>query len=372
MHFKNVFFTMMMCCRGASSFRNIFFRMTSSNTFVYSKSKDVTKLLTDISNVITSTGFNPVVKRTVQASGSVSKLLREYFLDPSRFKNDKGEISAPRVLRKLFESLGATYIKLGQFIASSPTLFPSEYVLEFQSCLDSAPSIPYSKIRSIIQEDLGKPLSSVYAYIDPRPLATASIAQVHRARLKDGTEVVIKVRKPDVEEVLTADLGFIFITSKLIEFINPELSRLSLANIVGDIRQSMLSELDFREEAKNLESFRSFLVSRQITDSVAPKPYPDISSARVLTMEYLNGVPLADLEGIRKYTSNPEATLIAALRTWAASAGEHEFFHADVHAGNLLVLEDGRVGFIDFGIGTFICSFVFLYCLLYENDLYFF
>lgn len=113
---------------------------------------------------------------------------------------------------------------------------------------------------------------------------------------------------------------------------------------------SMLEELDFTLEAKNLEEFRSFLAAKSITDATAPMPYPSASGVRVLTMEYLRGVPLVDLEGIRKYTSNPEATLIAALGTWASSVVENDFFHADVHAGNLLVLEDGRIGFIDFGI----------------------
>jgi len=162
---------------------------------------------------------------------------------------------------------------------------------------------------------------------------------------------VIKVRKPDVESILKADLGFIYVTSKLIEFINPELSRVSLGDIVGDLRSSMLSELDFKVEAANLDSFRLFLETQNIVDATAPRPYHAASSTRVLTMDYLKGVPLADLEGIRKYSSNPELTLITALRTWAASVAEHTFFHADVHAGNLLVLEDGRVGFIDFGIG---------------------
>ena len=113
----------------------------------------------------------------------------------------------------------------------------------------------------------------------------------------------------------------------------------------------MLEELDFTLEAKNLVGFRDFLAAKGITDATAPMPYPAASGKKVLTMEYLHGVPLVDLEGIRKYSSNPEATLIAALGTWASSVVENDFFHADVHAGNLLVLEDGRVGFIDFGIG---------------------
>jgi aarF domain-containing kinase len=112
----------------------------------------------------------------------------------------------------------------------------------------------------------------------------------------------------------------------------------------------MLDELDFRKEASNLNNFRAFLERNQITDATAPEPYPEASGTRILTMEYLKGTPLVDLEGIKKYSANPEATLISALRTWAASVAENDMYHADVHGGNLLVLEDGRIGFIDFGI----------------------
>lgn len=131
---------------------------------------------------------------------------------------------------------------------------------------------------------------------------------------------MIKVRKPGVDATLQADLGFLFVVSRIAEFINPSLSRLSIANIVGDIRASMLDELDFRKEAENLINFREFLDKNNMGDyAVAPKPYLNISGKEVLVMEYLKGVALTDLEGISKYSANPEATLLAALRTWAAS-----------------------------------------------------
>ena len=157
------------------------------------------------------------------------------------------------------------------------------------------------------------------------PLASASIAQVHKAKLRDGTEVVIKVRKPDVSETLQADLGFLYGATKILEYINPELSRLSLSGIVGDLRDSMLKELDFTLEAANLVNFREFLDRKGISVATAPKPYPAASGKRILTMEYLRGVPLVDLVGILQYSDNSEATLIAALSTWATSVSENDF-----------------------------------------------
>jgi aarF domain-containing kinase len=255
-------------------------------------------------------------------------------------------------LRRLFERLGATYIKLGQFIASAPTLFPAEYVKEFQSCLDKTPAVPFNEIKAIIRQELGRPLEEVYDFIDPQPLASASVAQVHAARLRGSQkEVVIKVLKPGVEDILTADLSFLYVTARILEFLNPQLSRTSLVGIVGDIRASMLEEVDFRKEALNIDSFRNYVeVMGLAKQATAPFVYRHCSTQRVLTMERLYGVPLTDLNSIRSIVPSPEATLITALNVWFGSLIACETFHADVHAGNLLVLNDGRVGFIDFGI----------------------
>ena len=304
-------------------------------------------LLREITEIIFSTGFTAGVTRSLQVARATNTIIREVAQEPQKFI-DGNSLNLPRLVRRLFEELGATYIKLGQFIASSPTLFPPEYVMEFQACLDNSPVVPFSVIKDIIVSDLGKPLRAVFESVDETPLASASIAQVHKATLLDGREVVVKVRKPSSEATLKADLGFLLITSKLVEFVNPSLSRLSLANIVGDIRESMLGELDFVKESKNIEEFRAFLDRQSITEACAPEPI--FATGRVLVMEYLDGVPLVDLEGIKQYSNNPEQTLITALQTWAASVVDNDSFHADVHGGNILVLKDGRVGFIDFGI----------------------
>lgn len=256
----------------------------------------------------------------------------------------------PRLLRETFESLGATYIKLGQFIASSPTFFAREYVDEFQGCLDRTPSIPYSDIRRILRQELGRPLEEVYREIDPVALASASIAQVHAATLVTGEEVVIKVQKPGVETVLLTDLNFLYMSSRIVELLAPKLSWTSLSGIVEEIQQTMMEECDFIQEAKNLDTFRQFLLDSHNDDVVVPRVHHECSTRRVLTMERFHGVSLTDLETIRRVTNDPERTLITAMNTWFASLTQCEFFHADVHAGNLMVLDDGRIGFIDFGI----------------------
>ncbi|TGN39471.1 ABC1 kinase family protein [Marinobacter confluentis] len=257
---------------------------------------------------------------------------------------------APKLLRQTFESLGATYIKLGQFIASSPTFFPKAYVEEFQHCLDRTPSLPYSVIRKIIRDELGRPLEEVFSEIDPVPLASASIAQVHPAKLVTGEEVVIKVQKPGVENILLTDLNFLYLSAKVLETLAPKLSWTSMSGIVEEIQRTMMEECDFIKEANNLRVFREFLHNTHNEDATVPKVYEVASTRRILTMERFHGVPLTDLESIRGYARDPERTLITAMNTWFSSLTQCEFFHADVHAGNLMVLKDGRVGFIDFGI----------------------
>jgi len=197
-------------------------------------------------------------------------------------------------------------------------------------------------------------LEDVYGSVERVPLASASIAQVHRATLKTGEAVVIKVQKPSIDESLRADLSFVYVASRVLEFLQPDFERTSLSAIAGDVRSSMLEELDFEKEAGNLEEFRAFL-RREGLDEVAtaPKVYREFTTKKILTMEYLDGVSMLDVDKIASFTSSsidPEETIVRALNVWTTSVTAMPWFHADVHAGNLLVLQDGRVGFIDFGI----------------------
>ncbi|CAL5343770.1 unnamed protein product [Camellia sinensis] len=316
------------------------------------------KLVEDIVQTSINTGPRGAL-RLAQGIQAVIGVGSEWLADVSKSANSSTGLTtqmqlgllSPVYLRKLFERMGATYIKLGQFIASAPTLFPPEYVQEFQYCFDRTPAVPFEEIQKIMLEELGRPLDSIYEYVDPTPIASASIAQVHGARLRGSQEdVVIKVLKPGIEDILMADLNFVYVVARILEFLNPELNRTSLVGIVQDIRESMLEEVDFNKEAVNIESFRRYLEAMGLTrQATAPKVYQQCSTRRVLTMQRLYGVPLTDLDSISSLVSSPEATLITALNVWFGSLLACETFHADVHAGNLWLLRDGRIGFLDFG-----------------------
>lgn len=260
-----------------------------------------------------------------------------------------GEKLDATLVRETFEQLGTTYIKLGQFIASSPSLFPRGYVEEFQKCLDQTQAVPFDYIEGVLVEELGD-LQAHFSRIDKKPLASASIAQVHAAKLVTGDDVVIKVQKPHVETILNTDLSVVLASMKVAERVMPKMKFASLAEVVDEIKVRMVEEADFVKEAQNIRDFQQFLQLSGNTKVVAPQVYEQVSTAKVLTMERFYGVPMTDVDAMRAYCDEPSNVLTETLNTWFASLLMCNSFHADLHAGNLMLLENGKIGFIDFGI----------------------
>ena len=291
----------------------------------------------DAADVDPAAAFRRSLKATRALTNVGAKLLR-----------DPQNADAPRLTRELFEELGATFVKLGQLVASSPTLFPEAWTTEFEKCLDGAPPIPFAVVKKTVERSLGKRLSTTFATFDSTPLATASVAQVHRATLRGTNEqVVVKVVKPGVADSLTADLAFLNGAARLLEAVAPETKRISLRAVAAQLRDATKQELDLRQEAASLLSFDAFLTKTGFGDEVCvPRPFPELCSRDVLTMTFLEGSRLTDATA-----SNEAADAVATvIRCWGRSVVEHEFFHADLHGGNVLLLDDGRVGLIDFGI----------------------
>ena len=283
-------------------------------------------------------------RRVSQTTAAMNKLAF------TMLKSSNRRAEFPFELQKTMQSLGATYVKLGQLIASSPTLFPLEYVDAFQDCLDQTEKLPFADIQQILEQELGVRLKTRFRYIDPRPLASASIAQVHAAELIDGTQVVLKVQKPGVQQLLETDFQFIKFSTQLIEMISPKSWKSSLSDIIEEIRHGMLEECDFRQEVDNIQEFASFLQQQQIDAVVVPKVYRELCSRQVITMQRFFGVPLSDTAAVRKISNDPQLALMQALETWFLSLRHCHLYHADLHAGNVMMLENGQIGFIDFGI----------------------
>ncbi len=263
----------------------------------------------------------------------------------------KGEKPDAYLLKETFEKLGVTYIKLGQFIASTPSLFPKDYVLAFADCLDKTTPVSFATIEAVLREELQHigTLEEIFYHIDPVALASASIAQVHKATLKTGQTVALKVQKPNVSTVIQTDLGVLQGTFWTLEKLMPSFRFANLAPIMAEIKKRMLAETDFVAESNHLKRFHQFLTSSQIDNITAPTVIDKLTTKRVLTMSFLDGTSLIDEAALAQLT-DPALIMHQVLDTWFLSLMTTGEFHADLHAGNLMLLKDGRIGFLDFGL----------------------
>ena len=255
-----------------------------------------------------------------------------------------------RRLRLAAETLGPTYIKLGQILSSGEGIFPVELVEEFKKCRDQVPAEPFSAVREVIEEDFGRSLEDIFSSLARTPIAAASIAQVHDATLRTGEQVVVKVQRPQVRDLVHQDL-------RILSWIAPHMvGRIpitALANppaLVELFGETIAEELDFRLEAENmLDIAHGFALLGQ-RGYVVPRPHPTLVTPRVLVMEKLNGYAFDDVESIEAAGISGEEIVRTGMIGFMEGAMLHGIFHGDLHGGNLLILDDGRIGLLDYGI----------------------
>ena len=255
-----------------------------------------------------------------------------------------------RSLRRAFESLGATYVKLGQLVASSPGVFGDAVANEFRSCLDTGPVVPFPQVSAAVERTLGRPLADVFVRFDELPIGRASLAVVHRATLPDGRAVAVKVLRPGVARLVATDLRLM---GPLFEFLSlrvglPEAGQ--LVRLHDGFRQQVAEELDLRNEARTMAFFRRRFAELGLGMVAVPEPLPALSGPDVLTMEFLDGVTIDDLPRIAALGLDPRPLMEQVVRAWIEVAVRDGTFHGDVHAGNMLLLRDGRLGVLDWGI----------------------
>jgi aarF domain-containing kinase len=264
-----------------------------------------------------------------------------------RIKGERG--LGPELVRKSFEDLGPTYLKLGQLIASSHGLFPERYCREFSKTLDRVRPFGYGDVQRIIGVELGGAPEKVFAQFDAQPLASASIAQVHAARLKDGREVVVKIQRPHIGRRIHADMRILKIIAHVISLV-PTVELANPLGIIEDFDRTLVEELDFRREASNMDEFNRMMAELGHGDVRAPRVEHGLTTGRIITMERFYGVRVDDAAAIRARNVDSEAKLVHGLRCWFQCMILYGFFHGDVHAGNLMLLDDEALGFLDFGI----------------------
>jgi predicted unusual protein kinase regulating ubiquinone biosynthesis (AarF/ABC1/UbiB family) len=255
-----------------------------------------------------------------------------------------------RPLRRTFEDLGGTFMKFGQLVASSPGVFGDGLAEEFRSCLDTGPPVPFDLVKSQVEDDLGMALSDAYAELEEEPVGRASIAVVHRGRLHDGRVVAVKVLRPGIEKLVAADLDLLQPLLELVAHHTGDQTAGSLLQMFEGFREQIGEELDLRNEARAMVHFRKILADAGIDVVVVPEVVEELSGPNVLTMQFLDGVPIDDLAKVERYGVDPGPLVEEVLRAFFVMTLRFGAFHGDVHAGNLLLLQDGRVGVLDWGI----------------------
>ena len=322
--------------------------------------------LHEIASILIRYGFGDMVRRM----GMANALERAGRALLWQHADELAHLEPPARVRRALEELGPTFVKLGQVLATRVDLFAPEWIAEFGKLQDSAPAAPFPEILQQLTEELGAPPEQIFAAFDPKPLAAASIAQVYRARLEDGSEVVVKVRRPGIRPIIEADLRWLLRLAELAEKENPELRNFRPQEVVRQFEQSLRRELDFSTECRNAEAIAANFSGYADQDSpvlpaagqgpentttglpiiIIPRVYWQWTGEGVCVQEFIAGIPgrdiaAADHAGLdRKILARRGAHAVLKMIV------KDGYFHADPHPGNVFYLPGNRIAFIDFGM----------------------
>ncbi|MBS3114358.1 AarF/ABC1/UbiB kinase family protein [Candidatus Woesearchaeota archaeon] len=264
-------------------------------------------------------------------------------------KLKKSEEHKPEVmLRRTLERLGSTFIKFGQVLSVRPDLIPKEYSKELEKLQDKVPEFSFNEVKAIMEKELGKSIEHSFLHFEKKPIASASISQVHKAILKNGEKVAVKVQRPDVKHLMETDIEIMFYFANLLEKRIEKLRRFKLARIVNEFKEWTERELDFRLEARNAKRFHeNFKGSKTV---YIPKVYEDLTTERVLTLEFIEGVELHNIKEIKRRRLNFDEIIKNGFNAIMTQVFVHGIFHADPHPGNLIATRNNSIAFVDFGI----------------------
>ena len=253
-----------------------------------------------------------------------------------------------RHLREMLDELGPTFVKFGQLLSTRPDIVPPDIIAELRGLQDDVRPFPYADVERTVVEDLGQPIERLFTEFDHEPLAAASIGQVHRATLPNGRRVVVKVQRPDAPRKIEADLSLMYQAARLAKERIRALDFVDANEVVDEFARSIRQELDYRLEGRNADAFHKDFAGHPHV--AVPRVYWTYTRSRVLTLEYLDGVQLADLELDAWSLEQRRHLAYLITETWMTMIFRNGFFHADPHPANILVLSPERIGLVDFGL----------------------
>lgn len=256
------------------------------------------------------------------------------------------ERSTAARFRELLAELGPTFTKLGQLLSTRRDVLPATWIKELEALQDDCPPLPLAEVREAIERGLGQPIEALFAELDPVPLASASIAQVHRARTHAGEQVVVKVQRPDIRSRIDADLALLQYLAKLLEAVIEETGVYTPTAVIEEFDRTIHEELDFENEARNARAMRAANQGRE--QVVIPRVHDDLSSSQVLTLDFIEGTRLNDVTPEAGF--DPERIARNIIEMSFRQLFEDGLFHGDPHPGNILVLPGNRLALLDFGL----------------------
>ena len=295
-------------------------------------------------NVFLKHGFGRVIEQlNLHRFIPLRKRFKAFGYWPDSEKHTK-----PQRLRIAFSELGPSFIKLAQLLSSRPDLITPSYADEFKKLQDDVPSFPAEEAKRIIESELDTPLNDLFSGFDEIPVAAASIAQVHNAVLKSGEKVIVKIQRPRIREIIDTDIAILsFIARLMVKYI-PESNMFNPTGIVEEFSKNVKKELDFVSEARNAQRFKKNFA--EVGDICIPVVYPELVSEKVIVMERLAGVRIDDIRGIDALGLDRARLAKIGVDAYFKMIFEDGFFHADPHPGNIFVMQDGKLGIMDFGI----------------------
>lgn len=251
-------------------------------------------------------------------------------------------------IRMAAEELGPTFIKLAQVLSNRPDIIPEALVKEFEKLQDSVPPFAFAEAKVIVERETGKKIEEVFEEFSETPMASASIGQVYKAKLRTGEEVVVKVQRPGVDETIALDLGIIKEAVKRADRYLKKQGVLNAEEVVRVFDRAITKELDYLNEARNIDRFRATYRSR--TDFYVPKAYREYSSNKVLIMEFMKGCKITDVKQLKEWGLSPARIVEKGMDIYLSQIFEYGYFHGDPHPGNVLVNEEGTIILLDFGM----------------------
>ncbi|MEA4956515.1 putative protein kinase UbiB [bioreactor metagenome] len=259
--------------------------------------------------------------------------------------------SLPIRLRKTLQELGPAYIKLGQMISTRPDLVGESIASEFSKMQADNPTVPFSEIKKIVEEELGGPIGDNFDIFHEIPLSTASIGQVHIAKLKNGPYVAVKIQKPDIEDLIKSDLAIMKFLAKRIDQYIPKAKPYNFPTVINEFERSILKEIDYNQELNNMDHFKK--IFEDDSTVYVPKSFFELSTKKVLTMEYIDGEKVSDVI-LSKGVYNKKLIAKRGMNSYFKQIIDYGFFHADPHPSNIYILKNNVICYIDFGMMGFL------------------